>query len=129
MQRLCSSLHGILGSYLGDALQEGNNDIVACLSFMFLGLRHAVFFFPSCLVGSVGAHPYVMTPLTRFYITRVLTTILVWYMIIICRIHQKVTTLNIIAISWSISTTKEHDLIACSYMLPLDYLYAPQGDI
>jgi hypothetical protein len=31
MQRLFGALHGTLGSYLRDALQEGNDDIVACL--------------------------------------------------------------------------------------------------
>jgi hypothetical protein len=39
--------HSTLGSYLRDALQEGNDDVVACL--LFLGLRHVgfchVFFF------------------------------------------------------------------------------------
>jgi hypothetical protein len=31
MHRLLASLHGIMGSYLCDALQEGNADAVACL--------------------------------------------------------------------------------------------------
>jgi NAD-specific glutamate dehydrogenase len=31
MQRLLAALHGTLGSYLRDALQEGNADAVACL--------------------------------------------------------------------------------------------------
>jgi hypothetical protein len=30
MQRLSAALHGILGSYLRDALQEGSVDAVAC---------------------------------------------------------------------------------------------------
>jgi hypothetical protein len=39
MQHMCAALHGTLGSYLGDALQEGNVDVVACL----LVLRAEVF--------------------------------------------------------------------------------------
>jgi hypothetical protein len=31
MQRLSAALHGTLGSYLRDALQEGSVDVVACL--------------------------------------------------------------------------------------------------
>jgi hypothetical protein len=31
MQRLSAALRGTLGSYLRDALQEGNADAVACL--------------------------------------------------------------------------------------------------
>jgi hypothetical protein len=31
MQRLSAFLHGTLGSYLRDALHEGNADVVACL--------------------------------------------------------------------------------------------------
>jgi hypothetical protein len=31
MQRLSAALHGTLGSYLSDALQEGSADAVACL--------------------------------------------------------------------------------------------------
>jgi hypothetical protein len=31
MQRLFSTLHGTLGSYLRDAFEESNNDVVACL--------------------------------------------------------------------------------------------------
>jgi hypothetical protein len=32
MQRLIGALHGTLGSYLRDALQEGNDDVImACL--------------------------------------------------------------------------------------------------
>jgi hypothetical protein len=31
MQRLSAALHGILGSYLRDALQEGSIDALACL--------------------------------------------------------------------------------------------------
>jgi hypothetical protein len=31
MQRLCIALHGTLGSFLRDALQEGSADVVACL--------------------------------------------------------------------------------------------------
>jgi hypothetical protein len=31
MQRLSATLHGTLGSYLRDALQEGSADAVACL--------------------------------------------------------------------------------------------------
>jgi hypothetical protein len=31
MQRLSAALHGTLGSYLHDALQEGSADAVACL--------------------------------------------------------------------------------------------------
>jgi hypothetical protein len=37
MQRLSPALHGTLGSYLRNALREGNADIVD--AFMFLGLR------------------------------------------------------------------------------------------
>jgi hypothetical protein len=44
MRRLYAALHGTLGSYLRDALQEGSVDAVACL--MFLGLRvFSLFFF------------------------------------------------------------------------------------
>jgi hypothetical protein len=32
MQRLFAALHGTLGSYLRDALQEGNVDVVVCLN-------------------------------------------------------------------------------------------------
>jgi hypothetical protein len=47
MQRLCAALHGTMGSYLRDALQEGSADAVAY--FQFLGLRFfpRFFFFPS----------------------------------------------------------------------------------
>jgi hypothetical protein len=31
MQRLSAALHGTLGSYLRDALQEGSADVVVCL--------------------------------------------------------------------------------------------------
>jgi hypothetical protein len=31
MQRISAALHGSLGSYLRDAFQEGNDDVVACL--------------------------------------------------------------------------------------------------
>jgi hypothetical protein len=31
MQRLYVALHGTLGSYLRDASQDGNADVVACL--------------------------------------------------------------------------------------------------
>jgi hypothetical protein len=31
MQRLSAALHGTLGSYLRDTLQEGRADVVACL--------------------------------------------------------------------------------------------------
>jgi hypothetical protein len=31
MQRFLAALHGILDSYLRDALQEGSVDVVACL--------------------------------------------------------------------------------------------------
>jgi NAD-specific glutamate dehydrogenase len=32
MQRLLATLHGTLGSYICDALQEGSVDVVACLN-------------------------------------------------------------------------------------------------
>jgi hypothetical protein len=37
MQRLCATLHGSVGSYLCDALQEGSADVVACFSVRGLG--------------------------------------------------------------------------------------------
>jgi hypothetical protein len=47
MQRVSAALHGISGSYLRDALQEGSADAVACLPvILFLGLRlFSLFFF------------------------------------------------------------------------------------
>jgi hypothetical protein len=41
MLRLSAALHGTLGSYLRDALQEGNADAVACLH-----VPRALVFFP-----------------------------------------------------------------------------------
>jgi hypothetical protein len=45
MQRLSAALHCFLGSYLRDALQEGNVDVVACLP-----VRRAEVFISSFLV-------------------------------------------------------------------------------
>jgi hypothetical protein len=54
MQRLPASLHGTLGSYLRDALQEGSVDVVVCLPFparayvfflFFVSLGGLCFFF------------------------------------------------------------------------------------
>jgi hypothetical protein len=45
MQRLFAALHGTLGSYLRDALQEGSADAVACLP-----VPHGLRFFSSFLL-------------------------------------------------------------------------------
>jgi hypothetical protein len=51
MQRIYAALHGTLGSYLRDALQEGSAETVACLpvprawacgGFFFIGGFHYV---------------------------------------------------------------------------------------
>jgi hypothetical protein len=53
MQRLSAALHGILGSYLRDALQEGNVDVVACLSAPRALVLWGGYFLPApfCLVA------------------------------------------------------------------------------
>jgi hypothetical protein len=45
MQRLSAALHGTLGSYLCDALQQGSADAVACLPNPKPGLRFFHLFF------------------------------------------------------------------------------------
>jgi hypothetical protein len=52
MQCLCAALHGTLGSYLREALQEGSDELMMSgHAFLFLGLRFSLF--PSfCLVAS-----------------------------------------------------------------------------
>jgi hypothetical protein len=55
MQRLHVALHGILGSYLRDAFQEGNGDVVPLWhAFLFLGLRFFSLFSSFCLVASTA---------------------------------------------------------------------------
>jgi hypothetical protein len=53
MQRLSAALHGILGSYLRDALQEGSVDVVACLSVPRALVLWGAYFLlaPFCLVA------------------------------------------------------------------------------
>jgi hypothetical protein len=55
VQRLSTNLHGTLGSYLRDALQEGSTDAVACLPVP-RALAYGIFFllFPVVLGGSTS---------------------------------------------------------------------------
>jgi hypothetical protein len=75
MQRLSMVLHGTLGSYLRDALQEGSADVVARLpfpmvklvgvfplSFAWRWLRSTVF----CKIFSSQFEQHSLTTLTKF---------------------------------------------------------------
>jgi hypothetical protein len=51
MQRLSAALHGTLGSYLRDALQEGSADAAACLPVPRAKLGFFLLFSSFCLVA------------------------------------------------------------------------------
>jgi hypothetical protein len=54
MERLFVALHGTLGSYLRDALQEGSAQVLMMWhASLFLGLRFSPLFLSFCLVASV----------------------------------------------------------------------------